>query len=129
MAAKIQLTDVLITVPATTYERGPYTDRFGHKHKATKVHRDASKRHIKRKRGKKKTPKNKRFFKPGAHSGWKKNMPPKERRALVLKAHKGNLLAASRAKQELANVSTDPATIRAAQADAKYFLRLYHREK
>ena len=70
----------------------------------------------------------KKWFKPGISSGWKKDMPPKERRELVLEAHGGDYLSAARSKQALANVTKDPATKRAAQADAEYFLKMYRME-
>ena len=123
----MKLTTVLVNIPAITYTREAYTDPFGHRHKATKVHKRAHKPKVRR-RGKAKTPKEKRFFKPKVKSGWKKDMPLKERRALVLKSHKGDLLSAARGKQALANVTTDTETKVEAEKDAKYFLQLYHRK-
>ena len=38
-----------------------------------------------------------------------------------MKAHNGDILAAGRALQELANVTTDAATKRLAKVDADYF--------
>jgi hypothetical protein len=62
-----------------------------------------------------------KWFKPGIHTGWDKDMPPEKRRALVLKAHKGNMTAAGRSMQALSNVSTDDKTREVARADALYF--------
>ena len=47
----------------------------------------------------------------------------------MLKAHNGNVLAAGRAVQALANITRDRATKRAAQADARYFFNRYEKEK
>jgi len=70
-----------------------------------------------------------RWFNPKLHTGWKKDLPAKERRRLELKARKGDLLAAARAKQALANVTKDKETREAAQADANYFYRRYREGK
>jgi hypothetical protein len=121
----MKLTTVLVNIPAITYTREAYTDSCGNRHKAKKVTRKAHKQKVRR-RNKSKTSKEKKFFKPKVKSGWKKDMPVKKRRELELKAHKNNLLSASRAKQSLANVSTDRETKIEAEKDARYFLRLYH---
>jgi len=63
------------------------------------------------------------------HSGWKKNMPMAERRVLTLQAHHGDLLAAARGKQALANLTKDSKTKRESQKDAKFFFAEYKREK
>jgi len=55
-------------------------------------------------------------------------MPLKKRRALVLKAHRGNVLASARAMQALANVTIDKVTGKAAKADANYFYKLHRRK-
>ncbi len=68
-----------------------------------------------------KTPGSEKFFYPGVKMDWHKDQPPSKRRANALKAHKGDKLATARALQELANVTTDSATARAAKADADYF--------
>lgn len=125
----LDLAEVIVTVPATTYKKGAWIDKYGHKHKAKTVHRDKHKRRVKRRNGKKKTPKEKKFFKPRVKSGWHASDPPKVRRQKLLKSHKGNYLAAARAKQELANVSTDPKTVKAAQADADYFFKKHRQLK
>ncbi len=118
----------VVKVEGTVYDRGPWEDRYGHKHKATKVHRDPYKKKVKRSH-KTKTKKQNRWYKPKVHTGWKKTMPVKERRRLVLRALGGDLLAAGRGKQALANVTTDSATKREAQKDATYFFEEYRKEK
>lgn len=125
----MKLTTVTVNIPAITYTREAYTDRFGHKHEKKKITKKAHKQRVKRRNGKSKTTKEKRFFHPKVKSGWKKDMPLKERRALVLKSHKGDLLSAARGKQALANVTTDSETKREAEKDAKYFLQLYHKKE
>ena len=76
-----------------------------------------------------KTPKSKRWYDPKISSGWKADMPAGKRRAIELKARKGDLLEAARAKQALANVTTSRKTKKAAQADADYFFREYRKKK
>ena len=62
--------------------------------------------------------------------GWSKNQSPETRRRLALASRDKRLslhdrrLSAARALQALANVTKDPATKRAAQADANYFFSL-----
>ena len=75
------------------------------------------------------TPRVKKWFAPKVKSGWSKNLPASVRRARVLRAHGGDLLAAGRSKIQLANVSTDPTTKRLARADGDYFLRKYRASK
>lgn len=75
------------------------------------------------------TPKKGRWFSPKVHSGWNKDDPSDIRRRRVLRAHGGDLLAAARSKQALANVTTDPATKRAASSDAKYFFSEYRKKR
>jgi len=64
---------------------------------------------------------------PYTLKGWSKNQPAKTRRMLALKSRpkrwdiKKRYLSAARALQALANVSTDPETIKKARSDAKYF--------
>lgn len=72
-----------------------------------------------------------KFFHPKGHTGWEHGMPLKKRRALALKGHKRDYLATSRSLQALSNVTVkrNPVVSRAAKADAKYFLKLYHRGK
>jgi len=118
----------LITIPAITYTREAFTDRFGHRHKASKVTRKAYKRKTKRRGSKKTTSKSQKWFNPKVKSGWEKGAPLKERRSKILKAHKGDLLSAARGKQALANVTTDKETKVEAEKDAKFFLKEYHKK-
>jgi hypothetical protein len=67
----------------------------------------------------------KTWFHTKKTSGWKKDMPQKERRKVVLKSTHGDLLAAARGKQALANVSQDKETQVEAGKDAKYFYTQY----
>lgn len=69
------------------------------------------------------TPKKDRWYKPGVETGWEKYMLAGQRRRLVLKAHKRDKLAAGRAMQALANVTTDKRTKLLAGRDARYFFR------
>lgn len=69
-----------------------------------------------------------KWFKPGIESGWRKDMPLKERRELVLEAHGGDYLAAARSKQALANVSQDKGTKKEALKDARWFFRQHRLE-
>jgi len=68
-----------------------------------------------------KTPKKDQWYEPGVETGWEKDMYKGERRFLVLKAHKGDVLASARSMQALSNVTTDRETKRKARADALYF--------
>ena len=61
------------------------------------------------------------------HTGWRKRDPAKKRRRTMIRAHNGDILAAARACQALANVTRDPETKRKAKADADYLFRLYKR--
>lgn len=116
-----------MTTALVTYERKAFVDRFGHKHPAKLIKRRVGKKKARRK--KRKTKKEKRWYAPKVHSGWKKSQPAGKRRSLLLKAHKGNLLSAARSKQALANVTGDEETRVLALADARYFFREYEREK
>lgn len=120
------MTTALVKVEAVTYTRKAYVDCWGHKHPAVIVKREGYKKKVKRSR-KRRTPKGKRWYAPKVRSGWSKDMPAAERRKLLLRAHKGNLLAAARSKQALANVTADEETRVLALADAKYFFKLYKR--
>ncbi len=62
-----------------------------------------------------------KWYKPKVHTGWEKGQPLEKRRAKVLKAHKGDELAAARAMQALANVTQDNETKQEAAKDADYF--------
>ena len=64
-----------------------------------------------------------KFFKPRVHTGWRKNLPAKTRRAKVLKAHKGDVLASGRSLQALANTTQDKRTAELSGLDARYFFR------
>jgi len=75
------------------------------------------------------TPKDKRWFKPGKPSGWEKSMPAEKRRRLTLQSHGNDLLSAARSKQHLTNVTSDLETKRKAQSDATYFYKKYRAEK
>ena len=63
------------------------------------------------------------------HTGWKKEQTPAYRRRLALKGHGGDVLATARGLQRLANLTADPATKRAARADAKHFYAKYRKQK
>ena len=104
-----------LRVKATTYRRG-----------GKLVHRRGYATPDKGRKGR--TPKGEQWFEPSVESGWRKNMSASERRSLVLQAHGGDILAAARAMNALANVTTDSATKTAARADAKYFYALYRKE-
>jgi hypothetical protein len=62
-------------------------------------------------------------------TGWKKSYPAEKRRRIMIRAHDGDILAAARACQALANVTKDPETKRKARADAKYLFELYRKQK
>lgn len=66
-----------------------------------------------------------KFFHPQVETGWHKDLDIKTRRELVLKAHKGDMLAAGRSMQALANVTKDKGTKLSAGADARYFYYQY----
>lgn len=68
-----------------------------------------------------KTPESEKFFHPGVKMDWHEDQPMATRRKNALSAHGGDELATARALQELANVTTDAATAKAARADAEYF--------
>ena len=68
-----------------------------------------------------KTPENEKWYRHNVEMNWHKDQPVELRRANALKAHSGNDLAAGRALQALANVTTDPETARLAKTDADYF--------
>lgn len=68
---------------------------------------------------------NEKWFDPQVETGWTKGMRMKERRRRVLKAHKGDELAAARSMQALANVTQDQQTRIKAKSDAEHFFRLH----
>jgi hypothetical protein len=66
--------------------------------------------------------KSKKWFDPEVeNTGWDKDMDAGTRRALMLKAHGGDVLDSGKAMQMLADVSQDKETMKAALQDAKYF--------
>lgn len=75
-----------------------------------------------------KTPESEQWFEPSKETGWKKDMAANKRRRLVLKSHKGDLLASARAMQALANVTTDRETEDKAKTDANYFYAKYRKQ-
>jgi hypothetical protein len=68
-----------------------------------------------------KTPSGKKWYQHNVDMNWHKDEPADIRRANALAAHQGDELAAGRALQALANVTTDSATAALAKADADYF--------
>lgn len=69
-----------------------------------------------------------KWYHPKVETGWHAESPIHERRALVLKAHKGDNLAAGRSMQALANIqisSPNGSKFAAEEAtkDAEYFFR------
>jgi len=77
-----------------------------------------------------KTKNKKKWFKPEVtDTGWDKDLPADTRRALMLKAHGGDELAAARAVQALSNITKDRETRKDAQADADYFYQAYREGK
>ena len=72
-----------------------------------------------------KTPENSKWYEHNVEMNWHRDDPPGTRRANALKAHKGDELAAARALQALANVTTDTETASAAKSDADFFFASY----
>lgn len=62
------------------------------------------------------------------NTGWHKDLPMKERREKMLLAHNGNYLASGKAMSELANVTTDKDTKKAAKVDAKWFFKEHQKK-
>lgn len=114
-----------LTVERKGYRRKAYLRKDGTRVEAAAVGPSTFKVEDKGKPGR--TPKGKRWFEPGVHTGWEKGQPESERRVKVLNAHKGDELASARSMMALANVTTDKETKMLAKWDAKYFYRL-HRE-
>jgi hypothetical protein len=73
-----------------------------------------------------KTPESEKWYRHNVEMNWHKDDPVDIRRANALKAHKGDELAAARALQALANVTTDAETARLAKDDADYFFAVHH---
>ena len=61
--------------------------------------------------------------------GWRKSMPQRDRIRTALNARNGNVLAAARALNALANVTSDPDTKRKARADASYLYKMNRQRK
>jgi hypothetical protein len=72
---------------------------------------------------------NKKWFNPHDTIGWHKSKPQATRLRLAVQGKHGDVLAAARALQALANVATDSGTKRAAAADAKALFARYKRSK
>jgi len=124
------MTTASVRIPATTYKRGSWIDRYGHRHKAVTVTRKGYKKKVKRAGGKRRrTPPSKRWYRPTVKTNWKKDMPLRVRRSNALDAHGGDLLATARALIALSNVTTDAETKQEARKDGLYFLARYQREK
>jgi hypothetical protein len=68
-----------------------------------------------------KTPENEKWYQHNVEMNWHKHQPAEMRRTNALRAHSGNKLAAARALQALANVTTDLETAKLAKIDADYF--------
>lgn len=65
----------------------------------------------------------------GEPTGWRKTDAQAVRRKIVLKSRHGDILAAARAMNLLANKTRDPDTKRKARGDARYFYGKYRRSK
>lgn len=65
----------------------------------------------------------------GKATGWRKTDSQTTRRKIVLKSRRGDLLAAARSMNYLANKTKDPDTKRKARGDARYFYGKYKRSK
>lgn len=76
-----------------------------------------------------KTSDSERWYNPKVHTGWRKADSASTRRSRMLHSHKGNKLAAGRACQALANVTTDRQTKKLSRADALYFYDLNRKGK
>jgi len=122
------MTTALVRIPETTYKRGSWVDRYGHRHKAVKVTRKGFRKAVKRK-GRRRTPKGRRWYHPKVKMNWSKNMPVEVRRENALDAHDGDMLATARALLALSNVTTDHETKAEARKDADYFFAQHGREK
>ena len=68
-----------------------------------------------------KTPESEKWYQHNVEMNWHKDQPAEMRRTNALRAHSGNKLAAARALQALANVTTDLETAKLAKIDADYF--------
>jgi hypothetical protein len=70
------------------------------------------------------TPKEDQWYQSNIDTGWQKDMPEDTRRALMLKAHGGDLRASAQALIALHNVTTDIKTKNEARKDVDYFFKL-----
>lgn len=61
--------------------------------------------------------------------GWRKDMPQWKRINIAVRNRRGNLLAAARALNALANVTTDHETKLRARADASYLYKQHRAQK
>ncbi len=77
------------------------------------------------------TPKSEHWFRPEIETGWLKTDPQAVRIKNLVKSHKGDLLAAARSAQALANVQKriNPSVARKARSDAKALFRAYKKSK
>lgn len=117
-----------ITVTRKAYKRKAYTRKDGIKVGAADVPETTFK--IRDRGAKGRTPKVKRWAKFEKFTGWKKGQKPVTRRRKVLAATDkrrsmhNRYVEAGRMMNQLANVTTDKPTERAARADANYFFRM-----
>jgi hypothetical protein len=112
-----------ITVTRKAYHRKAFTNKRGIHFPAVDIPAKTYERVDLGKPGK--TPAEKKWFPGLKETGWSKDLPPEERRELVLTATGGDYLEAARHLQALANVSTDEATKRLANIDADWFFEQY----
>ncbi len=112
-----------ITVKRKAYKRKAYTRKNGTRVKASSV--GASSFSVKDRGKPGRTPTREKWFAPRVTTGWSKDLPQAKRIRLVVKAHKGDLLASARSLRALANVSTDRETKQKASADATILFARY----
>jgi hypothetical protein len=67
----------------------------------------------------------KKYSSPKKDPGWDITLPAETRRNLMLKAYRGNEMAAAQALQTLANMTRDKETRALAATDAVYFFKMY----
>jgi hypothetical protein len=71
------------------------------------------------------TPEEDKWYHSNIETGWRNDMTEDTRRALMLKAHGGDVLAAARALMALHNVTKNMKTRMAAKKDAMYFFKMH----
>jgi len=71
------------------------------------------------------TPKSERWLPKLEVTGWQHDLPPEERRHLVLEANDYDYLKSAREMQALANVQTNKSVKAKMRADAHYFFKMY----